>query len=166
MLSYLERHEPPTPIRIMEVGCGWGLASVYCARVCEAAVTSVDLDPQVFPFLELNAEFNDVQIEHFGGGFNQVDADMLKKQDLLIGADICFRSSMVQAVFDLIARACEAGIGRIVLSDPGRMAFRSLASRCVSELGATQMPWQVEEPLLSWPGEPPMIHRTLLIIET
>lgn len=164
LLSYLEKHAPAQPARIMEVGCGWGLASVYCARVCGATVTSVDLDPQVFPFLELNAEINGVEIQHFGGGFDEVDAPMLERQDIVIGADICFRSSMVQPLYDLIARACRLGTGRIVLSDPGRMAFRGLASRCVDELGATEMAWHVEEPLLSWPGNPPLINGRLLVI--
>jgi predicted nicotinamide N-methyase len=165
LLSYLEKHKPAQPVNIMEVGCGWGLASVYCARVCAATVTSVDLDPQVFPFLELNVEVNEVNIQHFSGGFDRVETAMLEKQEVVIGADICFRSSMVQPLFDLIARACRAGTRRIVLSDPGRMAFRNLASRCVDELGATQMSWQVEEPLLSWPGDAPLIHGRLLVID-
>ena len=42
---------------------------------------------------------------------------MLEKQDVVIGADICFRGSMVQPLYDLIARACGVGTGRIVLSD-------------------------------------------------
>lgn len=165
LLSYLESHAPVKTARVMEVGCGWGLASVYCARVCGATVTSVDLDPQVFPFLKLNAEINEVKIEHFGGGFDQVDAEMLGMQDIVIGADICFHSQMIQPLFDLISRARRAGTRRIVLSDPGRMAFRSLASRCVNKLGASEMAWQVEEPMLSWPGEAPTINGRLLVIE-
>ena len=165
LLSYLERHPPGDAARIMEVGCGWGLASVYCARVCKATVTSVDLDPKVFPFLELNAEINGVQIERYDGGFDEVSAPMLATQDVVIGADICFRSAMIEPLYELVARARQAGACRIVLSDPGRMAFRSLASRCVTELGAREMAWQVEEPLLSWPGEAPLIHGRLLVID-
>ena len=83
----------------------------------------------------------------------------------MIGADICFRSNMVEPLYDLIARARLSGIGKTVLSDPGRMAFRNLASRCVDELGATEMSWQVEEPLLSWPGDAPLLHGRLLVID-
>jgi len=86
-------------------------------------------------------------------------------QDIVIGADICFHSQMIQPLFDLISRARRAGTRRIVLSDPGRMAFRSLASRCVNKLGASEMAWQVEEPMLSWPGEAPTINGRLLVIE-
>ena len=164
LLSYLEGQPPVDAARIMEVGCGWGLASVYCARVCGAAVTSVDLDPKVFPFLELNADVNDVQIARHEVGFDEVSAPMLGAHDIVIGADICFRSSMIRPLYDLIARALQSGVSRIVLSDPGRMAFRSLASRCVAELGARELAWQVEEPLLSWPGDAPLIHGRLIVI--
>lgn len=165
LLSYLEKHKPAQPVNIMEVGCGWELASAYCAKVCSASVTSVDLDPKVFPFLELNAEVNQVDIRYLSAGFDQIETTMLEEQDVMIGADICFRNSMVEPLYDLVVRACRTGIGKIVLSDPGRMSFRNLTSRCVDELGVTEISWQVEEPMLSWPGDAPLLHGRLLFID-
>ncbi len=47
----------------MEVGCGWGLLSIYCAKNFQAQLTGVDADKNVFPFLKLHAKANGVKIK-------------------------------------------------------------------------------------------------------
>ena len=46
----------------MEIGCGWGLLGIYCAKKYDSRVISVDLDAEVFPYLELHTRVNDVEI--------------------------------------------------------------------------------------------------------
>lgn len=164
LMSFLETHGLTHGSRVIEAGCGWGLSGIYCARVHNALVTATDLDEKVFPFLELHARHNEVSIDHTTADFTGIDHSMLTHQDLLIGADICFRPTMIDPLFDLVERALAAGVKRILLSDPGRPTFQTLAARCVESLGGVEHPWQVEEPLISWEGSPVIIRGHLLTI--
>ena len=60
LMDFFERTNLPKGTRVMEVGCGWGLGGIYCAKKYGAAVTGVDKDPQVFPYLLLHAEINSI----------------------------------------------------------------------------------------------------------
>lgn len=164
LLRFLEGHPLPPEGRVLEAGSGWGLSGIYCARTFGAAVTAVDVDPEVFPFLQLHACRNQVEIATLQAGFHQVGDDVLARHDTLIGADICFRDSMVQPLFGLVERALGAGLKRVIISDPGRLAFRSLASLCVARLNGLELEWQVEEPMLTWPGDRPRIHGRILVV--
>ena len=71
--------------RIIDVGCGCGLASIYCTRK-GARVTAVDIDPLVFPFVEMRTDLNLVEVNPVTAGFAQVGEELLTDVDLLIGA--------------------------------------------------------------------------------
>ena len=60
---------------VLEIGSGWGPLSVFCASRFKANVTALDIDPEVFPFLEVLAELNEVEVETLVKGF-----DKLKQQ--------------------------------------------------------------------------------------
>lgn len=141
-----------------------GLAGIYCARASGAAVTAVDVDPDVFPFVQLHARLNGVDVASKVASFEEVPHDLLAGQDVLIGADVCFREDMVLPLFGLVARALDAGVRRVVISDPGRLAFHNLAARCLEKLAGRLVMWQVEEPLLPWPGEPPRLEGRILAL--
>ena len=164
LLSFLDRCGLPRDVRVLEAGCGWGLAGIYCARRFGAAVTAVDVDEEVFPFLELHARNNGVAIETVAAGFEEVADGVLARQDVLMGADICFRESMVAPLMSLLHKSRQCGVGQAVLSDPGRLAFRSLASACQRDFAAVELEWQVQEPVLTWPGAAPIIHGRVLLI--
>lgn len=165
LLDFLARHSLPTSPRILDVGCGWGLSGISCARRYNAHVTAADIDSEVFPFLELHAQINEVKIRTLHASFEQIPTAVLERQDLLIGADICFRSHLVDPLFGLIERALEAGVQQIALADPGRFSFKQLATRCVAELGANQQEWKVEEPMISWSGAGMSIRGQLIHID-
>ena len=164
VLDFLERQGMPEHTRILDAGCGWGLAGICCARRYGARVTAADIDAEVFPFLHLHAEVNGVQIQTLNAGFAQIPPAVLQQQDVLIGADICFRSHLVDPLFDLFQRALAAGVQRIVLADPGRFSYKQLATRCVEELGAEEREWIVKEPLVSWSGSGMSIRGRLIHI--
>ena len=97
-------------------------------------------------------------------GVDQIPDAVLQRQDLLIGADICFRSPLVDPLFALLQRALKTGVGQIALADPGRFSFKQLAARCATELGANHCQWEVEEPMISWSGSDMSIRGQLIYI--
>lgn len=160
LISYLAEL-PLEGLRVTDVGCGWGIASTYCAQR-GAQVTAVDIDPHVIPLVDMLGELNGVTVSTITAGFEEVDEELLAATDLLIGADICFRAPMIGALFGLLQRGLVAGMGGVAITDPGRIPYRDLAARCIADLGARECAWQTAEPLLAWPGERPRIVGRLL----
>ena len=132
----------------MDVGCGWGLAGIYCAKKQGALVTGVDIDSEVFPFLRLHAEINKVQIATMRKGFNGVTCKHLKGFDFVIGADICYYDEMVDPLRRLICRALRVGVKSVVIADPGRSPFENLGKYfCKNGAGET-LDWTARRPRL------------------
>lgn len=148
---------------MLDAGCGWGLASVFCARAFAAEVTAVDIDPEVFPYLHLHADLNEVAIQTLQVSFDEIPAELLASQDLIIGADICFREHMVAPIHHLVERAFDDATPRLLLADPGRPSFKNLCTLCSASVAVQSIPWQVQEPLIEWPGKRPTIAGQLLI---
>ena len=63
IMDFLEQQGLSKKPRVMEVGCGWGLAGIYCAKRHGASVVGIDADENVFPYLDLHAEVNGVKLE-------------------------------------------------------------------------------------------------------
>lgn len=133
-------------MRVLEVGCGWGPASIFCARHSRCRVTGLDRDPDVFPFLEVQAAFNGVAVNSMVQGFEQVTKKQLGEFQLLLAADVCFWNELTDIHFKLIRRALAAGVKEIVYADPGRKPFFKLAERCAEQFGATLVSWYCTEP--------------------
>jgi len=130
LMDYLLHNPLRRGARVMELGCGWGPGSVFCARRFKAKVTGLDLDKDVFPFLEVLAALNDVRVEQLQANFNGMSAERLGEEHALIGSDICFWDSMVQPLVGVVGRAMDGGVRRIVIADPGRPTFYELADLC------------------------------------
>ena len=124
----------------------------------------MDIDPHVFPFVEVLCDLNNVKVKPVTAGFDEVRSELFDEVDLLIGADICFRAPMIGALFGLFQRGIRAGISQVAVTDPGRIPYRDLVTRCIADLGAHEDAWQTTEPLLAWPGERPSICGRLLRI--
>ncbi len=135
-IDWLQRHPLPQVSKVIDVGCGWGLLGIYCARQFGSRVLSVDVDPCVGPFLDLHARINEVTVRPRYTGIAGIGARDLAGTELLAGADICFWNELVQPLYDLVGRALEAGVPRILVADPGREPFEKLAARCVRDFGA------------------------------
>jgi len=163
LIDYLQRQSLAQRLRVLDAGCGWGLCGIYCAQSLNACVTAADIDPRVFPYLALHAELNEVEITMRELAFEQMDSTLLAQQDLVVGADICFRENMVEPVLHLVERALKAGVPRLAIADPGRPSFRSLSSYCIDEFAARTISWSVEEPLIEWPGQRPILRGQLLL---
>jgi predicted nicotinamide N-methyase len=112
--------------RVMELGCGWGLAGIYCAKNHNAIVTGVDIDAQVFPYLRIHADINEVEIATMVRGIDRLTDRNLQGVDVMIGADICFWDTMGDSLRNLISRALHEKVRLIVIADPGRPPFTKL----------------------------------------
>ncbi|MEJ2131460.1 MAG: class I SAM-dependent methyltransferase, partial [Gammaproteobacteria bacterium] len=104
LMDYFTHHPLPKRARVMEVGCGWGPAGIFCARSFKARVTGVDMDEDVFPFLDVLAALNEVEITPLKSKFEDITKRALAAQHTVIGSDICFWDSMTKPLFNLIRR--------------------------------------------------------------
>ncbi|MEE4160931.1 MAG: methyltransferase domain-containing protein [Woeseiaceae bacterium] len=142
IIDYLHRNPEPRPRRVLDAGCGWGIGGIWCARHFGAAVTSVDADRNVFPFLEVTAELNGVRTEPRVCRFERLGKRDLSAFDTLIAADVCFWDELVGPVANLVNRAVDAGVERIIIADPERPTFHTMAERCLARHGGELINWR------------------------
>ncbi|MBT6146987.1 MAG: methyltransferase, partial [Gemmatimonadetes bacterium] len=105
IMDYLDRQGIKEGSRVMEVGCGWGLLGIYCARKWGAEVIGVDADDKVFPYLHVHAEVNEVTIQTRTARFENMRKSHLEGTQLMVGGDICFWDEMIDPLAKLINRA-------------------------------------------------------------
>ncbi|MBW1774963.1 MAG: class I SAM-dependent methyltransferase, partial [Deltaproteobacteria bacterium] len=146
LMDYFKRNGLAEGSRVMEIGCGWGLASIYCAKKHGARVTGVDIDPYVYPFLELHAAINKVKISFMRKGFDGLTGRLLEGTDVLIGADICFWEDMFDPLRRLTRRAFRAGVGLVLIADPVRSPFEELGGYFEEKMGGEILDWTVNRP--------------------
>lgn len=118
---------------IFDIGCGWGIAGIYCVKKFNSMVTCVDSDPAVFPYVYLHADANNVAVTTMEAGFDDLMVSSMKSVDTIIGADICFWDHMVDTIKALILRAFESGVKNVVIADPGRPTFAKLGQYFINE---------------------------------
>jgi len=146
LMDYFKRQGLPDGSRIMEVGCGWGLAGIYCAKKHGALVTGVDIDSEVFPYLQLHADINNVNICTLNKGFDGLRGNDMKAIDVLIGADICFWDTLVDPIKRLILRAMRSNVQLVLIADPGRPTFDELSNYFVKKHKAEVLDWTTRRP--------------------
>lgn len=146
LMDYLQQNPPVKGCKVLELGSGWGLAGIHCAKTYRAQVTGVDADSAVFPYLHLHAEHNGVSITTRKQYFEKITTKQLAEFDLIIAADICFWDELADTVFKLVKRACKAGVGKIIIADPERPPFFDMAGRCIEQFYGELEEWAVDEP--------------------
>ena len=122
LLDYLQEYPLEKGLRVLELGAGWGLAGLYCAKNADASVTALDIDPAVFPYLHLHADLNEVNISPLVADFTVLEDSFLSQFDLVIGSDICFWDDLSPPLLRLINRLQRLKI-RAIIADPGRPPF-------------------------------------------
>lgn len=141
LIDYLKHNPPEHCENIIDVGCGWGISGIWCAKNFRSNVTSVDADPDVFPFLQATAEINKVQTDHLVSRFEDLSTRQLSRYDMLIAADICFWDELVKPVTNMVNRAVKAGVKQILIADPERAPFFEVAERCADKYCAEVVEW-------------------------
>jgi len=130
IMDYLKKHPLRKNARVMEIGCGWGLLGIYCAKEFDSKVTGIDADANVLPYMDLHAEINGVEVDAVKRSFEKLSVEYLKGIDTILGADICFWDEMTGILYNLIKRAKRAGVRQIMIADPCRPPFSDLAEIC------------------------------------
>jgi predicted nicotinamide N-methyase len=134
LMNHLKKHPLKNNSRVLEIGCGWGLLGIYCAKNFSSKVTGVDADKNVFPYLNLHAEINGVKIATEQNSFERLNKKFLANYDVILGSDICFWDEMSITLFNLFKRSLQSGVKQIIISDPCRSPFTELVSRCKDKL--------------------------------
>ena len=146
LMDYLSEHPIGKGARVLEIGCGWGAASVFCASRFKARVTGLDIDREVFPYVDLLAELNDVEVSTLRSKFENLTGRQLDGFHTVIGADICFWDSLVKPLRLLVNRAFRNGTRRFVIADPGRPTFYEFVDWCQKRHRVELMEWYSLEP--------------------
>jgi predicted nicotinamide N-methyase len=158
LMDYLSTWEIPEYSRVLDIGCGWGLAGIFLAKNYRAQVVGLDIDEGVEPYLRLQAEINHCTVDFEARSFESLDRNELSSYHTLIGTDICFWDEMTSPMYNLLELARSAGTEQILIADPGRPPFWDLAERCVEKLGAEiitrriDQPWKTEKFILAIGG--------------
>lgn len=126
MLAKVVIREPwesrPQPARVLEVGCGLGLAGVASlARGLD--VTFTDVDETALTFAAANARLNG-----FTTGFRTRPLDFRsppvdEKFNVIIGSDLMYEERLVAPLVGLL-RAVLTPDGECLIADPDRLAAR------------------------------------------
>ncbi|MCO4747176.1 MAG: methyltransferase domain-containing protein [Proteobacteria bacterium] len=103
--------------RILEVGCGIGLASLVLNQR-GADITAMDRHPEAGRFLKRNAELNDGPEIAFECS-NWHDADDLGGFDLIIGSDLLYSREPVEGL-SKFADEHALPTNEVIVVDPGR----------------------------------------------
>jgi predicted nicotinamide N-methyase len=143
LIDYIASTTATAPQSVIDAGCGWGLVGIWCAKTFGSAVASVDADASVMPYLELVAELNEVDVTPVVAKFEQLDTPLLGAADWLVAADVCFWEELVDPVTTMIEHAIESGTKRIMISDPRREPFFTVADAILSEYGGELVEWRV-----------------------
>lgn len=150
LMDYLQEYPLEEGSSVLEVGCGWGLASIYCAKQFAASVVALDADANVLPFAEHHCEINATEINTIAMNMEDITEEQFAGFDVIIGTDICFWDSLTDTVAAMIAKAHAAAVPRIIITDPGRPSFRTMAEQCHAEYGGFYSDWAVPAPLNTW----------------
>ena len=139
IMQHLKRHSPRNGVKVLEIGCGWGLLGIFCAKQFGARVTGIDADAAVGPYLRLHAEINEATMQFQKKTFAQLTAKDLAEFDLILGADICFWDELAMDVYRLIKRAKKLGSATCIVADPCRPPFNAMAERMLEENESAQL---------------------------
>ena len=143
IIDYLHKNPPEHSRTVLDAGCGWGITGMWCAKKLGANVISLDADPAVFPYLEAVASLNEVATTPLVKRFEKLTKRDLGDIDLLVGGDICFWDELVKPVSVMIDKALDAGVKQIVIADPERPTFHTMAERVINKHGGDLINWAV-----------------------
>ena len=146
LMDYLSHNGIQRGAKAAEIGSGWGGLSVFCAREFNAKMRAIDLDPHVFPFVDVLADLNNVNVKTQMADFTKLKGKELGGYSYLLGGDICFWDSLVDPLCRMVNRAMKSGVKRVVIADPGRPTFYEFCDRMVAKHDAKLVEWYAIEP--------------------
>lgn len=110
------------PSRILEVGCGLALPSLFLMNTLHTSkIACSDFHPEVGPFLKRNLLLNPpskIQLEYIPSRFSDLSLSK-RKWDVIIGSDILYESSHPEELAEALNTITHPN-GEIMITDPGR----------------------------------------------
>ena len=147
LMEYFEDFPLPDQAKVVDVGCGWGILSIYLAKHFNAHVLAVDADAAVGPYLDLQCELNDVSSVSFQHNtLQKLHSDHFSGAHTVIGSDICFWDELMRPLHAMIHRAINSGVEQVIIADPGRDPFWALTELCDRDLNVEVLRQSTEEP--------------------
>lgn len=104
--------------RVLEIGCGIGLASLVLQRR-GAQVVASDMHPLAESFLAYNAALNGLPALHYRQLRWGHPLPALGEFDMLIASDVLYERGQAELLADVVARHARAAC-EVVITDPGR----------------------------------------------
>lgn len=130
--------------RILEIGCGLGLASLVVHRRF-GDVTASDCHPLTQAFLRTNLTLNALpEMKYLTGNWTRPNPD-LGRFDLIVGSDVLYERSQPGQLSDFIERHA-APAAEVIIIDPNR-GNRSAFNRCMAALGFVLTETRLDAPL-------------------
>lgn len=118
-LAYLMEDYPIVGKRILEIGCGVGLASLVLNHR-GADITATDYHPEVRNFLNKNTQLNeDPDISFIRTSWEDPDSNILGVFDLLIGSDLLYERNNPEILAAFINQHAQQR-STVIIVDPGR----------------------------------------------
>ena len=104
--------------RILELGCGIGLASLVLQRR-GANVVASDLHPLAEPFLAYNAALNELPAVHYRQMHWDRPLPTLGEFDMIVASDVLYERDHASLLAGVVERHARAH-AEVVVTDPGR----------------------------------------------
>ena len=105
-------------LRVLEVGCGLGLASLVLQRR-RGDITASDCHPLAQAFLDANTRLNDLAPLKYAGGAWARSHPALGRFDLIIGSDVLYGRDHPEALAGFIERHAKP-LAQVIIIDPNR----------------------------------------------
>ncbi len=135
--------------RILEIGCGLGLASLVLHRR-RGDITASDCHPLAGAFLDANLRLNGLPAMKYRNGNWGRPNPSLGEFDLFVGSDILYERDHPAQLADFV-QSHAAPAAEVMIVDPNR-GNRSGFTRCMRELGFSLDETAIEAPLSN--GDP------------
>jgi predicted nicotinamide N-methyase len=110
--------EPIERRRILEVGCGLGIASLVL-KERRADILATDIHPLAGEFLAKNAAANDVETPPFLTVDWRSPPQDLGQFDLIVGSDLLYERDQPEGLAEFMSGHCRE-VGNVIITDPGR----------------------------------------------
>lgn len=143
VMDYLEKYPLPEGQHVLDIGCGWGLLGIYCAKNHGSQVHMIDADQNVLPYIRAHTTLNDVNPVIEVARFEDLSEQHFEGKDVLFGCDICFWPELATQLQKVIDKALASNVKKIIIADPGRDTFRKLAYYCKNHYGARVIPGKI-----------------------
>lgn len=104
--------------RILELGCGIGLASLVLQRR-GADVVASDIHPLAEPFLAYNSALNELSAVHYRQLRWDQPLPTLGQFNVIIASDVLYEQGHAELISDVVSRHAHEE-AQVVVTDPGR----------------------------------------------